>query len=270
LKIRYSDELESYKGFFDHDWIQQLTILTDGSQLERPVFELGASWKGNSNARRLPWLMMVSLKESVEGFANYYEPTPMRVISTLVERISNRLERKGITLISSDRQALISEFKEIEDHLSQKLRQNPLTVNSQGLWLQFVNQPEFVLSLWMSEVNAYSSIYFACENFLISVVKTLGNLTSLRPRQLESRLTNLIGSRLAQICWTDESVEKARLIRHAVVHNGRKITSDLERYRNQLFLEDDEIVIMPVHTNQLYDDLKDRVTQFCQAVIHGS
>ena len=69
------------------------------------------------------------------------------------------------------------------------------------------------------------------------------------------------------MCWTEQPVEKARLIRHALVHNGRKMTNDLEKYRDQLELEDNEIIIFPHYTTNLFNDLKDRVTNYCHKLI---
>jgi len=111
----------------------------------------------------------------------------------------------------------------------------------------------------MSEVNAYSSVYFAYENFLIRSVKVVTGLASLRTPELRGKLQKLVGNDIASQCWVNHSVEKARLIRHAIVHNGRKITRELEGYRAELVLENDEIVIMASQTTELYNLLKERV-----------
>ena len=268
MTIRTSEQLEDYQSFYDHDWMRTLVDLTDNTMLEKPVFELAASWKGTSNARRLPWLMMMCLKEYYESMANSYEPTPLSVISTLIDRVDKRIEKHSLSFISSDRQALVKEFQDIESELVQGLQQNRITYNLQTLWQEFISAEEFIISLWMSEVQAYSSVYFAYEIFLISSVKLLTNQNRLRTHQLEITLQELTGSNtLWEFCWNHEVVEKARLVRSAIVHNGRKITSDLENYRGELALEEDEIVIMPQDTNQLYGELKDRVSCFCEAFI---
>ncbi len=268
MKIHISEQLEDYQSFFDHDWIRTLYDLTNSTILKKPVFELGASWKGTSNARRLPWLMMMCLKDYYEDMANSYQPTPLTVISTLIDRIDKRIEKHTLSFISSDRQALVKEFQEIESELVQELQQKRITYNIQKLWEDFITAKEFIISLWMSEVQAYSSVYFAYEIFLISSVKVLTDKTHLRTHQLEPVLKELTGSNtLWKFCWNDDLVEKAKLVRSAIVHNGRKITSDLEKYRSQLTLDEDEIVIMPYDTNQLYSELKDRVSRFCEAFI---
>jgi len=268
MNIRTSVQLEDYQGFYDHGWMRTLVQLTDNTILEEPIFELAASWKGTSNARRLPWLMMTCLKEYYESMANSYEPTPLTAITALIDRIHKRIEKHSLSFISSDRQALVKEFQDIESELVQGLQQNRITYNIQKLWKEFIEAEEFAISLWMSEVQAYSSVYFAYEIFLISSVKILTNQTRLRTHQLESELQGLTGSNtLWEFCWNHEVVEKARLVRSAIVHNGRKITRDLEKYRSALALEDEEIVIMPNDTNQLYVELKDRITQFCESFI---
>lgn len=270
MKIRFDNNLDSYQGFFDHSWMKQLSILTIDSQLENATMALGASWKGASNVRRMPWLMMIGLKDAVENFSNYHQPIPIQVLSVLIEKIAKGLERNAITLIGSERRALIKEIQQIETELLQGRSKNPLEIDEHHLWRQYLGQDEFLLCLWMSEINAYCSIYFAYENFLINAIKTLGKFENLRSIKLAvKKTTELFDNELTKILWKDETVKKARLIRNALVHNGGKITDELKRYSDQLLLEDGQIVIMPEQTNQLYSTLKDKITRFCQIAIRS-
>ena len=258
------------------EWMRSLFDLTDTTILEKPALELAASWKGISNARRMPWLMMMCLKDYYESMVNSYEPTPLTVISKLIDRVEKRIEKHSLSFISSDRQALVKEFQDIEAELAQGLQQNRIQYNIQKLWREFIgaedsaedSAEEFVISLWMSEVQAYSSVYFAYEILLISCVKLLTDQNRLRTHHLETALQEFTGSNtLWEFCWNHKPVEKARLVRSAIVHNGRKLITDLEKYRDDLTLEDDEIVILPYDTNELYTELRERVRYFCEACI---
>jgi hypothetical protein len=83
-------------------------------------------------------------------------------------------------------------------------------------------------------------------------------LESLRTNKLPGKLEDLVGKTIVEKCWKEKSIEIPRLIRHAIAHNGRKITSALEKYRSELSLEEDEVVIMAHHTTELYRVLKER------------
>ena len=62
--IRVDDELDSYKGFFDYDWSKNLEKATHGTKFSQAAFDLRVAWKGISEARRLPWLMVEDRKST--------------------------------------------------------------------------------------------------------------------------------------------------------------------------------------------------------------
>ena len=115
----------------------------------------------------------------------------------------------------------------------------------------------------MSKINAYSSIYFAYEIFLINSMKSISNVSNLRTDKLPRELKEYFSKDLAYTCWFEKDIELPRLIRHAIVHNGRKITQDLQKYESELVLEEEEIVIFPYHTTNLFNTLKTKANQFC-------
>jgi hypothetical protein len=144
-------------------------------------------------------------------------------------------------------------------------------MNLQKIWLEYQQVDEFKMALWMSEISAYCAVYFAYEVFLINSVKAATSLPSLRTKQLPDEIEKLLGSSVSALCWKDEPIELARLIRHAVAHNGRKLTQNLTKYKHKLFLEGNEIVIMARDTTDLYNLLKERVLSFVsEAVKHPS
>lgn len=267
MNIRIDPDLDSYKGFHDHAWTRQLEKSFSNTRLYRPFFELAASWKGVSNARRLPWLMMQHLKVSLESFASYQAPIPIQTLRQLTDRIVKGCEKTGLYLLARDRQALASEVREIETDLTESLKNKPFKIDITKAWSEYIDSEEFSLSLWMSEVQAYAGVYFAYENFLIQCLKVAANLQTLRTRDLPEIMSKLLGDELLKRCWEDEPIELARLIRHAIVHNGRKITKPLEKFREKLLLEEDEIVIMAYQTTELYQFLKNRLTIFSNELI---
>ena len=269
MKIRYDDNLESYQGFFDTEWIKKLSKKVINTFLDPLVFELSASWKGASNARYLPWLMVENMKSILVGFSQIRKPFPLEVVDKLIERLANNLEKHKTTLIYHDKKALINEIKTIQEEMLKINNDFSNKIDKNNIWKELIKIPDFAISLWMSEVNAYSAVYFAYEIFLINCLKQKLGLTSLRTtsNKFIYNLNNLMGEDITKDCWTDKFVEKARLIRHALVHNGRKITNDLQKYRSELLVEDNEIVIFPHDTNNLFNELKIRVNKFCARML---
>ncbi|MBA4311254.1 MAG: hypothetical protein C0417_01350 [Chlorobiaceae bacterium] len=158
----------------------------------------------------------------------------------------------------------------IKDSIEGALNAQPLPkvhMNLQDIWSQYQQEHEFNMALWMSEISAYCAVYFAYEVFLINSVKAATGLKSLRTQQLPDEIKKLLGSSICTQCWKDEPIELARLIRHAVAHNGRKLTQDLTKYKHKLVLEGNEIVIMARDTTDLYNLLKQRVLSFANEAV---
>lgn len=202
--------------------------------------------------------MVEAVTAGIQGSVNLETPFPNQVLQKLLERISKGLERNQISLSEKEREALCSEIREIELEMAGLAKANPLKLDKKQLWSYFLESQGIALCLLMSEVNGYSAVYFAYENFLIRSVKVAKGLRSLRTENLPKNLRELLGASVVDECWNNRQVKLARLIRHALVHNGRKITEELQKYRDELMLQNDEITIMAYHTTELYNLLKAR------------
>ena len=87
---------------------------------------------------------------------------------------------------------------------------------------------------------------------------------------LSVQLKELLGEEILTLCWQDTIVNKSRLIRHAIVHNNRKINDVLGKKFSEEELprtEENEIIIYPTDTTNLYNNLKERVYKFCETII---
>lgn len=217
-RIRFDDELERYKGFFDHKWASEFDEIIKGSKLDGMVFDLSLEWKAISCVRRWPWLLINGVKDSIDGALKF-----------------NPLAKGAMSL--------------------------------QEIWAAYQNEYEFDMALWMSEISAYCAIYFAYEIFLINSIKVANGLISLRTNMLPHEIERLLGSTVKVQCWEDEPIEIARLVRHAVAHNGRKLTTDLSKYKSKICLEGNEVVIMARDTTKLFNLLKQRVKLFATEAI---
>lgn len=260
--IRVDDDLDEYRGFFDHKWSKDFLEVTRLTKLSPAGFDLMAAWKGISEARRFPWLMIQVVNAAVEGSLNLATPFPSQVLNELLDRVTAGLERNRLSLSGKDREALCNEIRTIEAQISQRAKRNSVRLDANELWTHFLQSQGIALSLLMSEVNAYAAVYFAYENYLIRSVKIGKGLKNLRARNLPGKLEELLGKSVAEMCWSEKGIEMSRLVRHAIAHGGRKITDDLGKYRSKLILENDEIMIMAHQTTELYNLLKERALLF--------
>ncbi len=265
--IRVDDDLDEYKGFYDYRWSKEFLETVKPTKLRSVGFDLLASWKGTSETRRFPWLMINAVDAAVEGSLQFTTPFSSQILNELAHRITTGLERKHLSLSGDDRESLCTEIRSIESEISHRVKTNPVRLDPKELWTHFLQRQGISLSLLMSEVNAYAAVYFAYEIYLIRSVKVCTAVKSIRTRGLPKRLNELLGEKVAETCWSAKKIDLARLIRHSIVHNGRKLTDNLEKYRSELTLENDEIVIMAHHTTELYTLLKERALLFTTEMV---
>jgi len=272
ITTRFSEALDAYKGFFDHEWFKNLHDMALSSNENRAfaeiILELGATWKGISNARQMPWLMMENFKNFASSFINSHTPIPIQILNKLVNRIAIDTEKKYFSLNAKQRNDLCSVIREIETDTVQSIKNDPFVLDIEQLWNDLINIPGFSMSLWMSEVNSYGAIYFAYEDFLLKSLKGSLKIEHLKAGKIPALLKKMLGKNIMENCWNEEPIEIARLIRHAILHRGRKLTTELEKFKSKLILEDnDEVVILACDTTNLYNLLKERVTIFSEEFI---
>jgi len=272
ITTRFSEELDVYKGFFDHEWFKNLHDMAlssnENSAFAEIILELGATWKGISNARQMPWLMMENLKGFASSFINSHTPIPIQILNKLVNRIAIDTEKKYFSLNTKQQNELSSVIRAIETDTIQSIKNDPFVLDVKHLWDDLINIPGFSMSLWMSEVNSYGAIYFAYEDFLLKSLKGALKIEHLKAGKIPTLLKKWLGKNIMETCWNEEHIEIARLIRHAIVHRGRKLTTELEKFKSKLVLEEnDEIVILACDTTNLYNLLKERVSVFSEEFI---
>lgn len=153
--VRVDDDLNAYKGFFDYEWSKCIEEAAQGTRLSPLVFDLAVSWKGISDARRLPWLMMEAIKATLKGFVNLAPPIPGQVLGLLIDKIDRGLEKHKLSLSEKDRKTLVQEIRAVESEIHQAASSNRVTFSTQDLWSHFLQSQGIALSLLMSEVNAY-------------------------------------------------------------------------------------------------------------------
>ncbi len=79
-RIRVDDNLDNYQGFYNHQWSSGLLGLSDNTKLSEICFDLMVTWKGVSEARRLPWLMIEAVTAAIQGYMDNVTPFPNQVL----------------------------------------------------------------------------------------------------------------------------------------------------------------------------------------------
>lgn len=277
MTLKIDENLESYKGFHDSAWANKIADLVNKTKYQGVVENLIQTWRGASSARRLPFLLIMGLESILKSIIMNIV-TPDHYLEMLVEEIKNDVNRLGLNMTFSDKQVLLSVLrskkKSIEDRIMSVKDEKPF-ISSKDIWKQYLTESDFILSLWMSEMNAYCSIYFAYESLIVDSLSQLRREDESMHRtkritsgkEIAKRLTNIFGRTASNEYWEDREVNMARLIRHAIVHNGQKITVELERYRSVIPQIDGRIMITAKETNKLYDVLKNKSYSFVSECI---
>ncbi len=97
-EIHIDIDLNLYDGFFDLQWANRMFSLARNTKLEMPVANLCATWKGISNARRLPWMMMHVLKTHQEQTSDRYVALPTNVLQMFVKRLADIAKERYVSL----------------------------------------------------------------------------------------------------------------------------------------------------------------------------
>lgn len=269
MLIDYDRNLESYKEFYDIYWAREIDDLAKNTKIGKLVFKLCATWKGASNARRLPYMVVEIAKSSISGvFRRKLPPTDIELLLRLRNLIAQDMEYKKLPFTKEQRSALLLTMFSLEPRLTKHhLDQSYPETFKNELWESLAGHHEFFISLWMSEANAYCAVFFAYENFIVNSLKTILGIPKLRTRHVYDELSKLTDSKLAEHCWKNEERKLANLIRDAFVHNGHEITPQLESYKSQLRLAGNQIIIMPEQTTRLFHFLKTCAFSFVKAAV---
>jgi hypothetical protein len=265
-QIFITTDLKAYAAFYDVKWANELTAQCRDTKLDRPFFDLCASWKGISNARQMPVMMINLFKSGVEGATRPYTAYAHRFTTTLRETIVAR-----VPLSDSQRKSLDAGLQSIQAGTADVLQSAKYALDAEKLWEQFTQELEIRLSLWKSEEAAYVMMFFAYESFLASCVGIFRGNPAYRARRAEELGNDLeteFGKQVSDSCWRAELVTIARLVRNALLHNSGRLTRELEQYRSRIVVvERDEIGISAVVTNELATCLKSCVTSFMTQVV---
>jgi hypothetical protein len=256
-KQMYLDpELHSYKTFLDYEWARRTDQLTTGTPLEEIYFDLQWAWKGAANTFFMPWLTVSTMVAAALGGAKDHA-FPSRYTAALTGSLAQRM---GLSNMGTKK--LVRELQRISEEVRAE-DERPPVLETEIVWREMLKESEFQLSIWGSQRLCYGAVYYAYEDFLARCYRVSTGKSDYRMGQGFSQdFRAQYGATLRDCCWSDPEVHIARLTRHALVHNGGRLTGDLKKLKHGLKLCGEDIQVFPAFTKSLYELLKDRVTKF--------
>ena len=263
VEVRY----DAYRSFFDHAWVRQLADVVNGTALDEPVFNLNIAWKAAANTQSLPWLIIRMLGAFADGYVKADDPHAARLVRNLRESIIREI---GGGLSRTKEKALHDAIVRIDEKIKSGLDAHPVVFDVEETWQNCLKHPDFVISLWGSQQICYAAVYYAYEDFLTRCVAIATGKPDYRmPRRPEfgRDFAQSFGATTRDRCWSATIVNVARLTRHAIVHNGGRVTDELAKLPHGLTIQEGEIQIMAPDTAALYVALKSRVGELVTTAV---
>jgi len=263
IEFRYEEDLEEYEPFFDREWYgSQLEPLVMGTKLHPPVLSLGIRWRGCALYQGLPKHLIRVATVAVEGAIKNIES--MIDVESLVVQVAAKADLPEQWL-----KAVRSEARKLRPDLNRDI---PVNLNER-LWRHLLRDVDLKMALLHAHSVTYGSVYFAYEAYLIHIMKEVSGLQQLKSDELESVISDHISERVAKKCWAHRDITLAKDVRHAIVHNGLKLTNRLKRRQTKKVLQDQDMVhgnelsLLPKHTLDLYTKLKVCAVEFTKEAV---
>lgn len=224
--------LSSYEAFFDPEWCSALFAGTKGTVLEDAVNALLVAWRATNGVHILPWLMVKSLEHfdlgnasgNLRFRASYSEEVVKRLVANVVERMETRLK-------PDQRFALVRIVTQIEKEAHEAVREarDRIRLDATAYWEDLASNWAFRFSVLGAQRTNYGSLFFTFEDFLSNVIRTKEPSFSSNREWISTAFARCFGAPLADDCWNHAEVDLARLVRNALVHNGGRYGTELDK-----------------------------------------
>ena len=270
--IGINPKIESYEGFFDFEWKKTFLETIRHSLLREPGFDLARGWEAISNARQIPWLMVKCLDARMYQRLDECIPWDSRKISILRDKLVAKIEARGEKMRPALRKKIQEAIAEVDNEALEMRKEvrDQVFARREDLWDGLVKYETFHTSLWSSERMCYGSLYYGYEWFLTKCVGIKRAEPGYRWFKITKFATDFeaaFGGSIANECLQDKEIFIARLARHALVHNGGRMTDELRREPHTFWIAGDEIQINSEHTTSLYRKLASRVMKVAEHAV---
>lgn len=245
-KITIDPDLSHYSPFFDDAWSQRLLIVTEGTLLYALAFDLCVSWKAQSASHSMPWILVKALQsswsDSGKNPVGHARRLTRKMREELFHKVSfSNMKQKEVAFAMNE---IVTRFENYE----------PVIVDMADTWKGLCDEPDFHMSLHATERNSFCTIYHDYENYLRRVIGILNKATIKINGydHLCDLVQTFLGKTVLDLCVKAESINTARLIRHAFAHTGGAVTGQLRSISHGFPVNDGMIQVTAAHTIFLY------------------
>jgi hypothetical protein len=132
-----------------------------------------------------------------------------------------------------------------------------LDLDLEAAWKDYLKIVPFQLGVHALMRQTYLAIFSAYEDYIISLLKLASGEPNIRitDRDFNKKFRGAFGD-LVESVWYDSRIQKAKLVRHALMHAGGRVTKDLECQDIPVLVHEGYLHIFPEHNQALYDLLK--------------
>lgn len=262
-KIHTESDIDAYSGYIPDDWSEKFVgFISEGSVMDRLLLDLVLSWRCASYTAQLPASLIRAIHAAGLGRKSFVSPDSSivaysdRIIEKLTLRVPDLIENR--LLRAKVMKELVTLAAEFRDHAATLKHEYPI----EPIWAQFMEDVAFRISLWASQRVAYVAFYNAYEAFIVDCLKVVTGLSSLRStdkKVFNEALRTGMRSDVSSACWSHHEINIARLIRHALSHNGGRETEDLKRQKHGVMLIGGELQIVAEDNHRMLRRLRNAV-----------
>jgi len=245
---------QDYEKLFDFDWAKQFFERATGTAVESASQTFVLQWRGAGNTFRMPFILLTQM----EGFAKAYteeESSIYQFAQVLKDELVRRVEHD----FSESKQKQIQRaISAIAKEMPKKISVNPF--KRQEIWEKYMATTEMRFYLWSSQQQCFTTLYFAYENFLLQCVRERLNDSTLKlfAHNAKDKIVQAFDLATYEHLWAHPQMERARLCRHVLAHNGGEVTEELKGLLPSFQTVDGVVQILPADNRWLFSELKDR------------
>lgn len=249
---------DSYGTFFSDNFGHLAFAASDDAPLLAvPIFDLVADWRSASYVGALPASIPNAIKQFHDTFVK--AETTATGILQYSDVILTKLSRELPELVDSPelqrilRERLViltSEIAEANSSVKQEL-------DGEAVWQQYLSINPFHMGLHGTMRLVYLAVYGAYENFVVHALSIAhgGKRIRVTDRDFKENFRAVLGDFIDD-AWFAKDIHVARLIRHALIHAGGRVTNDLRNCDIPLLVHEGILNVFPEHISELYDTLK--------------
>ena len=255
--IKIDERKEAYGTFFHDDFAKKALEASKRSEsLDRIAFDLVCAWRSTSYSGALPAVLVMTLKSFHDGYTNEPRSAGMLKYSEVV--LSQLcLAVPTLTLDEKLGRAIQSSILDISCRIVEVDKSLKLDLDLEAAWKDYLKIVPFQLGVHALMRQTYLAIFSAYEDYIISLLKLASGEPNIRitDRDFNKKFRGAFGD-LVESVWYDSRIQKAKLVRHALMHAGGRVTKDLECHDIPVKVHEGYLHIFPEHNQALYDLLK--------------